>query len=74
MMSQFHGMCSLGGLAGVMTVTALLAMGISPLMSALAICSLLVIGLIAVPHSLSEIEKDKKINPEEINNKNEKIS
>ena len=74
MMSQFHGMCSLGGLAGVMTVTALLAMGISPLMSALAICSLLVIiGLIAVPHSLSEIEKDKKINPEEIHNKTRKF-
>ena len=34
MMSQFHGMCSLGGLAGVMTVTALLAIGVSPLMSA----------------------------------------
>ena len=74
MMSQFHGMCSLGGLAGVITVTALLAIGISPLMSALAICSLLVvIGLIAVPHSLSEIEKDKKINPAEIENKARKF-
>ncbi|MDK1683406.1 MFS transporter [Acinetobacter terrestris] len=74
MMSQFHGMCSLGGLAGVMTVTALLALGISPLMSTLAICSLLVIiGLIAVPHSLSEIEKDKKINPAGIENKARKF-
>ena len=74
MMSQFHGMCSLGGLAGVMTVTALLALGISPLMSTLAICSLLVIiGLIAVPHSLSEIEKDKKIDSAEIENKARKF-
>lgn len=59
MMSQFHGMCSLGGLAGVMTVTALLSLGASPLISALIICSLLVlIGLFAVPHSLSAVEHD----------------
>ena len=74
MMSQFHGMCSLGGLAGVMTVTALLAIGVSPLLSALAICILLVIiSLIAVPNSLSEIENDKKINSAEIQNKPGKL-
>lgn len=74
MMSQFHGMCSLGGLAGVMTVTALLAIGVSPLMSALTICILLmIISLIAVPNSLSEIENDKKINPAEIQNKPRKL-
>jgi fucose permease len=60
MMSQFHGMCSLGGLAGVMTVTALLSVGVNPLMSALVICSLLiVIGLIAVPQSLTKVEQEK---------------
>ena len=59
MMSQFHGMCSLGGLAGVMTVTALLAVGVTPLISALTICFLLLlIGFIAVPNSLSKIEDD----------------
>lgn len=74
MMSQFHGMCSLGGLAGVMTVTALLGIGVSPLLSALAICILLVIiSLIAVPNSLSEIENDKKINSAEIQNKPGKL-
>lgn len=74
MMSQFHGMCSLGGLAGVMTVTALLAIGVSPLMSALAICILLlIISVIAVPNSLSEIENDKKINSAEIQNKSRKL-
>ncbi len=74
MMSQFHGMCSLGGLAGVMTVTALLAIGVSPLMSVLTICILLmIISLIAVPNSLSDIENDKKINPAEIENKPRKL-
>ncbi len=59
MMSQFHGMCSLGGLAGVMTVTALLAIGVTPLISALTICFLLVlIGFVAVPNSLAKIEDD----------------
>ncbi|MDK8756465.1 MFS transporter [Acinetobacter radioresistens] len=62
MMSSFHGMCSLGGLAGVMTVTALLAAGVSPLISALAVSiMLLVISIIAVPASLSEIERDEQI-------------
>ena len=59
MMSQFHGMCSLGGLAGVMTVTALLTIGVTPFISALSICCLLLlIALIAVPNSLSNIESD----------------
>ena len=62
MMSSFHGMCSLGGLAGVMTVTALLAAGVSPLISALAVSIMLfVISIIAVPASLSEIERDEQI-------------
>lgn len=59
MMSQFHGMCSLGGLAGVMTVTALLTIGVTPLISALAIsCLLVLICFIAVPNSLAKIEND----------------
>jgi fucose permease len=74
MMSQFHGMCSLGGLAGVMTVTALLAMGVTPLMSALAICALLmIISLIAVPNSLSKIENDKKADSAELETKSKKL-
>lgn len=74
MMSQFHGMCSLGGLAGVMTVTALLAAGVSPLMSALAICSLLVIlSVIAVPNSLSVIEKEQKAEITEVESKTRKL-
>ncbi|OTG61914.1 MFS transporter [Acinetobacter sp. ANC 3903] len=74
MMSQFHGMCSLGGLAGVMTVTALLASGVSPLMSALAICLLLVIlSVMAVPNSLSVIEKEPKTDTTEVEKKAKKF-
>ncbi|MGE8558403.1 MAG: MFS transporter [Acinetobacter sp.] len=74
MMSQFHGMCSLGGLTGVMTVTALLAVGVSPLMSALAICSLLVIlSVIAVPNSLSVIVKEQKTDSAEVESKTRKL-
>jgi fucose permease len=74
MMSQFHGMCSLGGLAGVMTVTALLASGVSPLMSALAICLLLVIlSVMAVPNSLSVIEKEQKAEITENESKTRKL-
>ncbi|RZJ21239.1 MAG: MFS transporter [Acinetobacter sp.] len=74
MMSQFHGMCSLGGLAGVMTVTALLAVGVSPLMSTLAICSLLVIlSVIAVPNSLSVIEKEQKTDSAEVKSNTRKL-
>lgn len=62
MMSSFHGMCSLGGLAGVMIMTGLLAAGVSPLISALAISVLLLaISFIAIPSCLTEIEKDEKI-------------
>ncbi|WP_166170007.1 MFS transporter [Acinetobacter sp. SA01] len=74
MMSQFHGMCSLGGLAGVMTVTALLAAGVSPLMSALAICLLLVVlSLIAVTNSLAVIEKEAKTDTTEVESKTKKF-
>lgn len=61
MMSSFHGMCSLGGLAGVMLMTALLAFGISALLSALAISFILLcITLIAVPHGISVVKNDGK--------------
>ena len=74
MMSQFHGMCSLGGLAGVMTVTALLAAGVSPLMSALAICLLLVVlSVMAVPNSLAVIEKEAKNDTTEVESKTKKF-
>ncbi|WP_349929670.1 MFS transporter [Acinetobacter sp. A1-4-2] len=74
MMSQFHGMCSLGGLAGVMTVTALLAAGVSPLMSALAICLLLVVlSVMAVPNSLEVIKKEPKTDTTEVESKTKKL-
>ncbi|MGX5698552.1 MFS transporter [Acinetobacter kookii] len=74
MMSQFHGMCSLGGLTGVMTVTALLAAGVSPLMSALVICLLLVVlSILAVPNSLSIIEKEQKTDTAEAESKTKKL-
>lgn len=58
LMSGFHGMCSLGGLAGVLMVTVLLALGVAPLISALAISVLvLVLSLIAVPFGLKTVEE-----------------
>lgn len=57
LMSGFHGMASLGGLAGVLTVTALLALGISPWISALAVSLLLVvIAFLSVPLSIKAVE------------------
>ncbi len=61
LMSSFHGMCSLGGLTGAMLVTALLAVGLSPLMSTLSVVMiLLVIGGIAIPSCLTSFEQDEK--------------
>lgn len=66
MMSSFHGMCSLGGLLGVLTVTVLLSLGVSPLMSALIMSAVLAfIAILAVPNSLSEIEKKSDTATEE---------
>ncbi|MFU8927516.1 MFS transporter [Acinetobacter puyangensis] len=64
LMSGFHGMCSLGGLAGVMLVTALLSIGISPLISAFAISAILLgIGMLAVPHCLTELMDETPVDP-----------
>ncbi|MEO4200555.1 MFS transporter [Acinetobacter pittii] len=61
LMSSFHGMCSLGGLTGAMLVTALLAVGLSPLMSTLSVVMiLLVIGGVAIPSCLTSFEQDEK--------------
>ena len=61
LMSSFHGMCSLGGLTGAMLVTALLAVGLSPLMSTLSVVMiLLVIGGVAIPSCLASFEQDEK--------------
>ena len=61
LMSSFHGMCSLGGLTGAMLVTALLALGLSPLMSTLSVVMiLLVIGGVAIPSCLTSFEQDEK--------------
>ncbi|PTV45466.1 MFS transporter [Acinetobacter pittii] len=61
LMSSFHGMCSLGGLTGAMLGTALLAVGLSPLMSTLSVVMiLLVIGGVAIPSCLTSFEQDEK--------------
>ena len=61
LMSSFHGMCSLGGLTGAMLVTALLAVGLSPLMSTLSVVMiLLVIGGVAIPSCLTSFEQDEQ--------------
>jgi len=60
LMSSFHGMCSLGGLTGAMLVTALLAIGLSPLMSTLSVVMiLLVVSLVAIPSALTSFEQDE---------------
>ncbi|MDH1363843.1 MFS transporter [Acinetobacter johnsonii] len=57
LMSGFHGMASLGGLAGVLTITALLALSISTVMSAFAVSLLLVIIVfLSVPYSIKAVE------------------
>ena len=57
LMSGFHGMASLGGLAGVLTITALLALSISAVMSAFAVSLLLVIIIfLSVPYSIKSVE------------------
>ncbi len=57
LMSSFHGMCSLGGLSGVMAVTLLLSVGLSPFVSAVIVGFILLILLcVAVPHSLKKSE------------------
>ena len=57
LMSGFHGMASLGGLAGVLTITALLALSISTVMSAFAVSLLLVIIIfLSVPYSIKSVE------------------
>lgn len=60
-MSSFHGMCSLGGLIGAMLVTALLAIGLSPLMSTLSVVMvLLVVSFVAIPSALTTFEQDEQ--------------
>lgn len=57
LMSSFHGMCSLGGLSGVMAVTLLLSIGVSPFLSAALVgFILLILVCIAVQHSLKKNE------------------
>ncbi|NAS10249.1 MFS transporter [Acinetobacter haemolyticus] len=64
LMSGFHGMCSLGGLAGVLTITALLTFNVSPVVSALAISLILgIISLLVVPLSIKAIEKVDCVTP-----------
>lgn len=61
LMSSFHGMCSLGGLTGAMLVTALLAIGLSPLMSTLSVVMiLLAVSFVAIPSALTIFEQDEQ--------------
>lgn len=54
LMSGFHGVCSLGGLAGVLGMTMLMGFGLAPLTGAVIVSViLLLIALLAVPFSLS---------------------
>ena len=54
MMSGFHGLFSLGGIAGAAGVSALLGLGLSPLNATLVVNVVLLIALAkAVPHMLS---------------------
>ncbi|WP_216935598.1 MULTISPECIES: MFS transporter [unclassified Acinetobacter] len=53
LMSGFHGVCSLGGLAGVLGMTMLMGFGLAPLTGALIVSGIiLLIALLAVPFSL----------------------
>jgi len=54
MMSGFHGLFSLGGIAGAAGVTALLGAGASPLAATLAVVAVVAVALaIAAPHLLA---------------------
>ncbi|HJF27889.1 MAG TPA: MFS transporter [Acinetobacter lwoffii] len=53
LMSGFHGVCSLGGLAGVLGMTTLMGFGLLPLMGAVTISIiLLLITVVAIPFCL----------------------
>ena len=53
LMSGFHGVCSLGGLSGVLGMTMLMGLGLAPLTGAVIVSViLLLIALFAVPLSL----------------------
>lgn len=67
MMSSFHGMCSLGGLIGVMLVTTLLTLGLNPFMSAIVITTLMMIlTFVASRHSLNKQDTgDQSVNTDE---------
>ena len=68
-MSGFHGVCSLGGLAGVLGMTMLMGFGLAPLSGAIIVSGiLLLIALIAVPFSLGAESKtvtDEALSPEQ---------
>ncbi len=62
MMPVFHGICSLGGLAGVLGITTLLSFGFTPLVSMLMVSIvLLIIECCAVPFCLKSQQEDSVI-------------
>ena len=53
LMSGFHGVCSLGGLVGVLGMTTLMGFGLAPLTGALVVSvMLLAIAMLAIPFCL----------------------
>ncbi|MBJ9985711.1 MFS transporter [Acinetobacter sp. S40] len=59
MMSSFHGMCSLGGLLGVMSMTVLLTLGVSAVVSIFMISLILIVmSVFTVPYALSTMPKN----------------
>lgn len=53
LMSGFHGVCSLGGLAGVLGMTTLMGFGLAPLTGAVIVSAiLLLIAFLVIPFSL----------------------
>lgn len=67
MMASFHGMCSLGGLVGVMLVTCLLAVGLTPMLSAATITAIMILlTVFAFRHSLNRVQTgDQSIDQDE---------
>ncbi|MGE8538687.1 MAG: MFS transporter [Acinetobacter sp.] len=58
LMSGFHGVCSLGGLAGVLGMTTLMRFGLAPLTGAVIVSAiLLLIAFLVIPFSLGTESK-----------------
>lgn len=62
LMSLFHGLCSLGGLTGVLLMTAMLSFGLAAVPSAFIISAvILLIIVLAIPYCLTAQKSDEDI-------------